>query len=424
MDPLKALYSDPNQLKALYADATASRTQAWNGGEGLTPKLPASARTQNPHSARYERTESLPASARVPAPRQLHTAFYQQPVTARAAVSTAGPAWLETKPLKDRKDPRQPPSARPAVTPRQAAQSANKPESAAPAPASGAPYIPPAGTSFEYEGGSSVVLSPHTDPPTEKEVIDYAKWLGLDPDTEPELLWLAREALTAPLPPYWRPCNTQDGEVYYFNFSTGESLWDHPMDSLFKKSVPLEKERLQAAKEKGTPYDASQTYINATIGAFLAHLCPADLQESILADPEPSAATTAPAEAAPFIPKSGTVFEYEGGGYSAVLEDNADRYTPTENEIADYAQWLGISKDSEGELLWIAKDGLTTPLPEPWRPCKTNTGDLYYFNFGTGESSWEHPMDEFFKRLVSLERERLAQCKRDGTPYTRSSAKP
>lgn len=35
------------------------------------------------------------------------------------------------------------------------------------------------------------------------------------------------------------------------------------------------------------------------------------------------------------------------------------------------------------------------------------TGDLYYFNFASGESAWEHPMDEFFKKLVVLERDKL-----------------
>ena len=27
-----------------------------------------------------------------------------------------------------------------------------------------------------------------------------------------------------------QPCKTNDGEVYYFNFSSGESVWDHPCD--------------------------------------------------------------------------------------------------------------------------------------------------------------------------------------------------
>lgn len=43
----------------------------------------------------------------------------------------------------------------------------------------------------------------------------------------------------------------------------------------------------------------------------------------------------------------------------------------------------------EATLLWIAREGLKAPLPEHWLPCRTNTGDVYYFNFATGESLWD-----------------------------------
>ncbi|KAI8591541.1 hypothetical protein BDZ88DRAFT_393389, partial [Geranomyces variabilis] len=41
--------------------------------------------------------------------------------------------------------------------------------------------------------------------PTDEEIVDYAKFLGIDPDTEPDLLWIARQSLKAPLPPNWKP---------------------------------------------------------------------------------------------------------------------------------------------------------------------------------------------------------------------------
>ncbi|GMF45849.1 unnamed protein product [Phytophthora fragariaefolia] len=35
------------------------------------------------------------------------------------------------------------------------------------------------------------------------------------------------------------------------------------------------------------------------------------------------------------------------------------------------------------------------PLPENWKPCKTtDTEEIYYFNFATGQSTWDHPCDE------------------------------
>jgi len=36
---------------------------------------------------------------------------------------------------------------------------------------------------------------------------------------------------------------TPTGDVYYFNFETGESLWDHPCDAQYKALYAKEKEK-------------------------------------------------------------------------------------------------------------------------------------------------------------------------------------
>ena len=33
-------------------------------------------------------------------------------------------------------------------------------------------------------------------------------------------------------------------------------------------------------------------------------------------------------------------------------------------------------------------------------------GDIYYFNFATGESIWDHPCDEFYRSMVVEERQK------------------
>lgn len=39
--------------------------------------------------------------------------------------------------------------------------------------------------------------------------------------------------------------------------------------------------------------------------------------------------------------------------------------------------------------------------------CSQNVnGDIYYFNFSSGESTWDHPCDEYYRKLVVQERER------------------
>eukprot|EP00996_Jenningsia_fusiforme_P000774 NODE_16_length_4662_cov_11.604379_g13_i0.p1 GENE.NODE_16_length_4662_cov_11.604379_g13_i0~~NODE_16_length_4662_cov_11.604379_g13_i0.p1 ORF type:complete len:1409 (-),score=337.43 NODE_16_length_4662_cov_11.604379_g13_i0:361-4587(-) len=120
------------------------------------------------------------------------------------------------------------------------------------------------------------------------------------------------------------------------------------------------------------------------------------------------------------IPDPGGVYYAEDGTASIVLPDSHDpSFEPSEAEILDYARWLGMEQHEHADLLWIARDGLRAPLPENWRPCKTESDEVYYFNFATGESLWDHPLDEHFKQVLQDERKRLAE--KENTPEPGSS---
>ncbi|EFC41688.1 predicted protein [Naegleria gruberi] len=85
--------------------------------------------------------------------------------------------------------------------------------------------------------------------PTEEDVLKYAEFLGIDPVLEKELIPIALEGIKAPLPDGWRPCQS-DGQLYYFNFNSGESIWDHPLDAYYKEKVAKEREKLKKEKKK------------------------------------------------------------------------------------------------------------------------------------------------------------------------------
>ena len=86
--------------------------------------------------------------------------------------------------------------------------------------------------------------------PSEQEIIEYCEWLGMDPQKEKALTWIAREALKAPLPECWKICYTEEREVYYFNMRSGESIWDHPMDAYYKSLFRQEKAKLDKKRQK------------------------------------------------------------------------------------------------------------------------------------------------------------------------------
>ncbi|KAK7107171.1 centrosomal protein of 164 kDa-like isoform X2 [Littorina saxatilis] len=89
-------------------------------------------------------------------------------------------------------------------------------------------------------------------------------------------------------------------------------------------------------------------------------------------------------------------------------EDYDENYVPTEEEIYEYAQTVGIDPQKEPNLLWIAREGISAPLPEHWKPCQDPNGHIYYFNFATGESIWDHPCDEFYRKMVAEERKKCS----------------
>ena len=74
----------------------------------------------------------------------------------------------------------------------------------------------------------------HAKGATPAEVLEYGDWLGMDRDGHRHLMWIAREALKAPLPEHWKLCQSPTEDLFYFHFKSGQSSWDHPSDVSFQ----------------------------------------------------------------------------------------------------------------------------------------------------------------------------------------------
>jgi hypothetical protein len=57
-----------------------------------------------------------------------------------------------------------------------------------------------------------------------------------------EFLPIAEEGLRAPMPDGWKSCRSAEGETFYFNTLTGESTWDHPVDTLYRQKFQQAKQ--------------------------------------------------------------------------------------------------------------------------------------------------------------------------------------
>ncbi|CAK9827686.1 Centrosomal protein of 164 kDa [Anthophora retusa] len=115
--------------------------------------------------------------------------------------------------------------------------------------------------SISQESAASIVcreVFDETSHPSNEEVLDYARRLGIDPDAEPHLLDLARKGLMAALPKGWLPCfHEASGSWYYYQASTGTTTWEHPLDSVHKAMV--EQVRAGNARQMSLEEDSKTT---------------------------------------------------------------------------------------------------------------------------------------------------------------------
>lgn len=72
--------------------------------------------------------------------------------------------------------------------------------------------------------------------PSGPELIAYARYLGIDPVADHDLLWIAVEALEAPLPSDWTEHFDSCDRVFYYNATTRVSSWTHPLEHVYRET--------------------------------------------------------------------------------------------------------------------------------------------------------------------------------------------
>jgi len=70
--------------------------------------------------------------------------------------------------------------------------------------------------------------------PSALEIVKFAAYLGMDLAKDSHLLWIAQEALRAPLPENWKASTDQQGRTVYTNFVTQLQTFEHPMDEYYR----------------------------------------------------------------------------------------------------------------------------------------------------------------------------------------------
>mmetsp|Transcript_94365 Transcript_94365/g.246231 ORF Transcript_94365/g.246231 Transcript_94365/m.246231 type:complete len:331 (+) Transcript_94365:188-1180(+) len=99
-----------------------------------------------------------------------------------------------------------------------------------------------------------------------------------------------------------------------------------------------------------------------------------------------------------------------------VVLDTDEPRVPSEDEVKEYGAFLGIDVENEPHLMWIAWEGVAAAVPTPWKACHNldaeNEDEVFYFNFETAESVWDHPCDEKYRTMVEKARAEAQQERR------------
>jgi hypothetical protein len=94
---------------------------------------------------------------------------------------------------------------------------------------------------YQFAGGAAELAVPPGMRPESvsgavaEEIREYAVFLGIDPDRDPDLLFIAEQAYFSPLPPPWQEhAEPSSGNVFYYNPQTRQSAWAHPLEEQFR----------------------------------------------------------------------------------------------------------------------------------------------------------------------------------------------
>lgn len=75
----------------------------------------------------------------------------------------------------------------------------------------------------------------HQVPHLSEELISMCEYLGICVLSEQNMIWIASDALKAPLPVNWTAQKDSHGRTFFYNRLTGQSRWEHPLDPHFRK---------------------------------------------------------------------------------------------------------------------------------------------------------------------------------------------
>eukprot|EP00736_Rhodelphis_marinus_P004579 Rmarinus@m.1092 len=222
-----------------------------------------------------------------------------------------------------------------------------------------------------------------------EDVVQHAVYLGMDPDADSDLLWIAEESLRAPVPADYR-LKQDDHGVYYVHRRTKRRTRSHPADTYYRNLYF----RKKAERRRHLLSDDS---VN-----------PAPLPRPRPTDPEESAPPPQPWGYSGLLQSvSRYLWPQQEGESQSPVANGYDLGVgpracvgPTPKSVVDTASNLGIDMGSECHLLWIARALAHDPLPPQWSKISDSEGIATFVNRASGKVRSTRPIPFIFVAML------------------------
>ena len=91
-------------------------------------------------------------------------------------------------------------------------------------------------------------------------------------------------------------------------------------------------------------------------------------------------------------------------GDSIILEEEIDpNYVPSQDEIDEYAKWLGMDLQQDKDLQWIAPERIESAFTRALEALQDDGhGRDLLFQLLVKKSTWDHPCDEYYRTLYEV----------------------
>eukprot|EP00941_MAST-03F_sp_MAST-3F-sp1_P000657 g657.t1 len=234
-----------------------------------------------------------------------------------------------------------------------------------------------------------------------KELEECGLSIGFDIAYEPEFTWIAEEMISAELPEGWAEHPDEEGHVYYYNDTSGESSYEHPNAQYYKDLYQQCLDEEKKAKEKSS--GATSSITAETKKVTVASRLKAHEEEMKKLK----------------IPSRRILHEHreQEQKRAEMRKEHLHEKLTTEGiigpkDIIDAAKKLGIQigdhvshKETEYFLLKYAAEyveNMTNEiLPHPWQ-----VHEDYFYNWETEESTYDDPREaEALEKIVARRKE-------------------